>query len=513
MIDANGALVLENLEIHDSGHMNVDQGWPAVYHSRSTSHSLTVRGCSFVDNGGDGPSHISYGGALQTNGNDVKIEDSTFSGNHSVSGAVRVWPSQLGQQPYSLIIRRTTFTDNHAKHGSGGGLNASGPSVVMEAVVFQDNSAPDGGRGGAAEIDISTNLSPITVALTDVDFINNLGRWGGGLHVIAPTIRLDSVTFEENVSDTQDGGGAHLAGRDIELTDVVAERNTGVVGSALYISPYLSDLSAVDIWDSSFSDNHATSNSTVRIALNAGSVARIENSQFRSNTSAGCSGLYVAGRTEIRDTTFADNVSGIGGALQFAPAGALTLERVDFERNTGAALLTSHEVQASLTECTFSDNTSGQGAAGIQVGYGNPNVTGGSLSVVNSSFLRNENTNPGLSGGAVFLVSNSSFGPLDATFEGVTFTGNSAEGPGGAMGAGDHVSLTLDSVIFASNQSLSGRGSAVSLNPAFARGPALSIEGTCQFDDNTPDDIWTSAQGPIDYANQTSCTGLTGCQP
>jgi len=112
-----------------------------------------------------------------------------------------------------LLIERVIFVDNDAE-GSGAGLRSGENIVVMNDVLFRDNSGRTGGGAG-----LGVNFNPTDVTLTNVTFENNTAQVsGGGLSLFNAETQASDVAFIGNVSDDNGGGLSYIGSNSVDST-------------------------------------------------------------------------------------------------------------------------------------------------------------------------------------------------------------------------------------------------------------------------------------------------------
>lgn len=195
-----------NAEAH-GGALALDRsGAISITRTRFSDNSATSRG---------GAVYIGRSGREGT----VTIADSTFSNNSAVfSASESTLPSggaistdALNTDPYSLVIRRSTFSGNAATgsvNASAGAVYASGAGVglTIENSTFDGNSSA--GIGGALSLlDLpGANLSHITA--TDNESSGTINAAAGFLYASTPsaTIAISHSVFYGNTSGNANGG-------------------------------------------------------------------------------------------------------------------------------------------------------------------------------------------------------------------------------------------------------------------------------------------------------------------
>lgn len=207
------------------------------------SDTLTLRDVTFVGNYSD-----EYGGGMVNYGSSPTLMNVTFRGNSArlEGGGMR---NGYGGHP---TLTHVTFRGNSARFGGGlsnyvdsnpllvdvtfgensaeygGGMSSVNSNPALRNVLFRGNSAMDGlygGRGGG----MTCSGNP---TLTDVTFINNTGRMGGGLYIGSGTPALTRVVLEGNSAENG-GGGLHNEGASPALANVTFSGNSASYGGGM----------------------------------------------------------------------------------------------------------------------------------------------------------------------------------------------------------------------------------------------------------------------------------------
>ena len=167
-------------------------------------------------------------GATLPNGAGILISDSspTF-GNLIIrnnvadfGGGVLNYTTNLAvpEASYSRpIFTNVTFSNNTAIEG--GGLQASNSSIVLNDVIFSENSATSGAGGGIYANTGNPWDAPSVPKLTNVTFSGNTARGGAGMYNNNNTAALNSVTFSNNTA-LRRGGGVLNENADPSFTNV-----------------------------------------------------------------------------------------------------------------------------------------------------------------------------------------------------------------------------------------------------------------------------------------------------
>nr|WP_246339853.1 autotransporter domain-containing protein [Ancylobacter tetraedralis] len=190
-----------------------------------------------------------------------------------------------------------------------------------------------------------------------------------------------------------------------------------------------------------FAGNHAGTGGALYNASGTVSIAR---ATFIDNAAASSSGAILnTGVMTLTDSTFSENSSGYGGAIgQF---GTLLVERSRFTGNdalsVGGAIYTSGASPTTVIESSFSGNSAGEKGGAISAeGPYRPFV----LSIVDSDFTGNSAGSVGgaiaLEGGTLNLTVSDGFSSL--------FSGNMADGEASAIHVGTGVRMNVSPTFF-----------------------------------------------------------------
>jgi predicted outer membrane repeat protein len=428
----------------------------------------------FETNRDDNTLHV--GIVDETIDNSAILDGFTIKGGHT-----ETWVSGEGSDIYrgggilsygSPIIKNCTFTDNYATYA--GGLyfrDTTSSNGIAENCKFIANY---GWAGGSCYVYDSHGVQFI-----DCEFNDNLAVVeGAGIDCRDSDVNFNNCSFDNNQAATSDpltSGGAircYSISTDVEylinIENCTISNNSGANhggGIAAY------GKMMVNISNSTFTGNESGDfGGAVHIAgsIDTGLSANsnISNCQFYDNSAinAGSNGgaiLTALGESVIDSCYFSGNESGFGGAIIFnAFIDGSTIEPIltncTFEENNaiqdgGAIYIGNYGANAWVENCTFTNNSGGNGGAILTYGSSNPTIkncifqgnqaslNGGAItssylnfshvpaaSVINCLFYDNSCA---LSGGAVALAVD--FGAVINC----TFSGNSATQSGGAIGA------------------------------------------------------------------------------
>lgn len=189
-----------------------------------------------------------YGGGMSNYGSSPTLENVTFGDNSArlEGGGMRIG---YGSRP---TLTHVVFLSNSARFGGGlsayvdshpllvdvtfdenwaeegGGMSCVNSSPTLRDVLFRGNSATDGlygGKGGGMRCGNDTTL-------TDVTFLNNTARMGGGMHAGSGSPTLTRVLLEGNQAENG-GGGLHTDGGSPTLVEVTFSDNGASYGGGM----------------------------------------------------------------------------------------------------------------------------------------------------------------------------------------------------------------------------------------------------------------------------------------
>jgi CSLREA domain-containing protein len=134
------------------------------------------------------------GGGILNLGGQVKVSNSTFSGNHATS----FFGGGIDNVDGQVKVSNSTFSGNSAQRG-GGIWNGFEGTLTVSNSTFSGNHATNGGG--------IENFSPLKVS--NSTFSGNSARRGGGIDDSDGTLTVSNSTFSGN-SATGAGGGIFI---------------------------------------------------------------------------------------------------------------------------------------------------------------------------------------------------------------------------------------------------------------------------------------------------------------
>ena len=381
----------------------------SFYNSTETPGYASIEESTFTGNS------AAIGGAIYNDQNGkISIEEGAFSNNTAATAGGAIY--NLGTL---TVTDNTTFTGNKVTpdYYDGGAIYTKGDLNISQGVSFLNNEADFGGAiyvsghnttnidgatftgnkvesdtypvaGGAIYHALTSGSTETknTLNIKNSSFSNNsaissVGAAGGALAIFAKA-DLDTVTFEQNQTNGEDGGGAIFLGSVSEtaIKDATFSNNTATVGGAISSRtepPNDNSKATLDITGSTFTGNIATDKG-----------GAIYNSFYNSNNAAGAA--YIA------DSTFSNNEAATeGGAIYNALNGHLTLAGTNiFRGNTAGGVANDIYNLGTLNiggTASFEGGIAGTGIVnvtdGATVNLGLGTIEADSISFANGSTL------------------------------------------------------------------------------------------------------------------------------
>ncbi len=300
----------------------------------------------------------------------------------------------------SARFENCRFEDNRSDGGYGIGLYTYDAAVMIDNCHFENNNDDDAYGGGCY-------LEDGTVDLKNSTFVNNSAYEGGGLYTDDASLTVDSCVFDGNsaynkgggyylvygrgtvknctfVNNTADDGGGLVLDEDssdLTIENCTFTGNTAEdgIGGAMYLY-YPSYKARTVVSNCIFTDNSAGDGGAVYLdSPSYTAVTSFTDCQFINNTgedggAIGYESIYEYG-LEIERCSFLDNNALYGGAISGAGGDneLLAISNSLFAKNTaqgdedypgGGAVYIYEVTEATLTNCTFADNTSVTSAGG-----------------------------------------------------------------------------------------------------------------------------------------------------
>jgi len=180
---------------------------------------------------------IAYGGGLLVSGASPRFVNCVFTANfvQGWSDAGRGGGIHLSGSNATFV--RCTVRGNHAygPNSVGGGMHLESSAPLIQQCVFDGNSAPTGGYGGAIfSWGLGTTFPTLPAVIVDSVFVgNSAGYQGGAVFVTNRSISLSGCTISANAVTLQSGRGAgvYLYDATVSATNTIICGNTVQYGS------------------------------------------------------------------------------------------------------------------------------------------------------------------------------------------------------------------------------------------------------------------------------------------
>ncbi|PKN90958.1 MAG: hypothetical protein CVU44_21875 [Chloroflexi bacterium HGW-Chloroflexi-6] len=257
------------------------------------------------------------GGGLYNLNGDLTLKNVIFTANSANrGGGMANWDG-------GSTLVNVTFSANSSN--DGGGMFNWNSSPTLTNVTFKTNSAnfQNGSGGGVA------NYSSSNLTLTDVSFLNNSAMNGGGMSCTNCTLILTKVIFDTNTASWSGGGMDNNAGYSPVLTDVIFLNNIAKYGGGMRnfnSSPTLTNVT--------FSNNSASNGGGMYNAENSDSM--LSNVTFNANTATQAGGgmKQLKSSPVLANVTFSANSADEGGGMYNFENSSPTLTNVVIANST-----------------------------------------------------------------------------------------------------------------------------------------------------------------------------------
>ncbi|MBQ2613357.1 MAG: hypothetical protein IJG19_05765 [Methanobrevibacter sp.] len=410
----------------------------AVYWS---GNGGTVDNCTFINNKATG-TNSPDAGALTWTATDGIIKNSYFKNNTGLNdgGALLISGSSIT----NLEIYNCNFVENKAQTTSGHGGAISvwiGTNVKIYNCNFTKNTA-ESGLGGA----VYWGASSPSGNLYDCNFDQNTAVNGGAVYWTGATGSLSSSNFTSNVA-TEKGGAIYWNTNDGTITSSNFNSNRAVNGSAIYLSPSVTEF---ELKYDKFTSNVASGYGTV--AAEQLTDLSIGGNTFTSNiVSSGAADYYFYGHIPENITSALVYVSPSGSAssLGMTSDSPTTFDHALEIIEEGGKIVLLNGEYSNIVEKTISQSIAIVGSGSTVLLGGNKKfftITANGVIIENITFKNGKVTG---NGGAI------TWSGANGQVIGSTFTNNVATGNGGALywtGTGGKI----DSSTFESNTASSG---------------------------------------------------------
>ena len=255
--------------------------------------------------------------------------------------------SIVGTGPGSAVVRFTASTTQAptapvaSMHGpcvvkgGGPGIQVSGPPVLLEGVIVEDNTTSGSTAGGGIQFAQSAPW-PFSPALTlrNVTIRRNSGHTGGGLvasMAAANALTIEDSTIEDNIARGGDGGGVNVTGGSPVVTGSAFRRNSLSVvyangGAFTFARQSNCSPASATFRENVFESNTAPSH-TGGVFVDEGATATFTRDLFVGNAggTVGGGAIGVDGGSCGRSAITVDGVVFVGNGSAGKPGAAVLL--------------------------------------------------------------------------------------------------------------------------------------------------------------------------------------------
>jgi hypothetical protein len=241
----------------------------------------------------------------------------------------------------------------------GGGMKMTGgSSPSLRNCTFDGNETGTAGEGGG--LDVRGASSP---GLTECLFTGNLAQDGGGIWCgFDSSITLTDCVFESNTADGEHGGGVLFGGSSVTITGCEFVGNDAAGGGGLFVGVG----SQVAVQDCLFSGNTANWGGAVHNSCDG--EPTFSRCSFTGNgASYGAGMCCIPSNATLEDCTFSENTAGVqGGGMLCLGTPSPSVVGCAFLDNTagsGGAMHCDMESSPAVTGCVFAGNEAVRGGA------------------------------------------------------------------------------------------------------------------------------------------------------
>ena len=311
----------------------------------------------------------------------------------------------------TLELLNAKLESNSADFG-GGVYNDQQGTVTVDQGEMTSNRA--GTDGGAIYNDRSGNVTFSGASVR----ANLAGRHGGAVYNNdLGQLSIQDSTITSNTADEDGGAIFNELSQNVTIVNSTLALNLATRGGAIFDQD-----GVINISDAAFSGNSAREDGGA-IYLTSSAAASFDNSTASGNLARDGGAIFNNGTLNVSESTLSDNqASGNGGAIRTARD--LTLIDTVLESNDskqhGGAVANAANGKLSVTRTTFSLNVSDSDGSKVGDGAAIANFDSGSVTIVESSLLRNRAGQTtviggGTSGGGIYHASTGTFSITNST--------------------------------------------------------------------------------------------------
>ncbi len=383
---------------------NISGNGAGVYIKDINSSGSIFTNCVFDNNGA-----YLQGAMNMSSTSNVEISDCKFNNNYSLRGTIFL------NSCVTVTVKNCDFEDNVNEGGFGAAFfNTQSDNVDIVDCKFRRNVARNGGAIYSDHRDYGINQqSEDNFLIQNCVFEENSGtRWGGAISVFSSSFQALGCVFEKNKS--VDSGGAIAAFGDVKrirINDCDFEFNESSgpgVGFGGAVSLF-GDTTFVVVQNSRFKNNSAgIGGGACHNANNANTT--FDKCTFEANSSFAGGAIFHEDNetfTTLKESDFLSNQAERSGGGIHALAGAVTIDKCEFEANTasigGGINIRENAMDTSLLNLSntiFNFNEAGSQGGGL-------NILNATSNIVSCVFSNNVVQNSGI-GGAISVIASGS---------------------------------------------------------------------------------------------------------
>ncbi|WP_026835807.1 hypothetical protein [Eubacterium xylanophilum] len=377
-IDLNGYRLYREWKNDFNGSNSLENDGQVIYIGKETI--LSIRNTGDKTEGVIMDGRGKRGGAIRIDGGTCYISNVTFTENYSEYGGVFyaveksnlvLKDSVMDANGQSSPQYKTNGMMRRVWDGSGGCLYIKhGSTATIKECTIENNSSHEGG-GIYCE---NSNLN-ISDSIIRNNVIHNEGDAAGLLLRIGSKVKLDSVTFDQNIG-AKNGGGMHIYQSVVSMNKCTFTGNSAKQNGGAIRVDYISDKSKAS--DITISDNCVFENNTanygagIHYSANEATKMNISGASFINNISSESGGgMYLDSYAKIamKNVTFSCNRAGKSGGGIYAEE-EVSLDKCRFdhnasEKNGGAIYMKKKDMK--IKDTTIECNSSGDKGGGIYV--------------------------------------------------------------------------------------------------------------------------------------------------
>jgi CSLREA domain-containing protein len=234
---------------------------------------------NFANNGGSG------GGISNLSGAILILTDSFLSGNSAQNNGGGLTNGSTS----SATLIRTRFDANEAAKCGGAISNAGGAMTLMQSDITGINKAGEYGGG------LCNSAGTVNVTMGTIIQVNESAYYGGGIANWADMIMTDSVVRGNKANDLGNDGGVGGGLYTAPDSQTIISRSAILDNTAAAFGGGIAAEGVLNVYNSTFSGNHALVSGGGLIALGGSDVTLIHVTVADSAANGPGAGLYLAG--------------------------------------------------------------------------------------------------------------------------------------------------------------------------------------------------------------------------